>query len=214
MLIAGIDEAGRGPLAGPVVAATAIFEDGYFNSEIKDSKQLSPKKREKLYEIIKREAKAWAIVAVGHQRIGQLNIRGASLLAMKLSLERASRLVLPDLVLVDGNVPIETELPQRTVVSGDSLHVQISAASILAKVWRDHLMLTMDRKYPGYGFAKHAGYGTKDHMAAIRHKGPCPVHRLSFRGVREYADGQVYMEVSSDPVREPNAPISGQQSFR
>jgi ribonuclease HII len=182
MRIAGVDEVGRGPLAGPVVAAAAVFKTGYSNPEIKDSKQLSAKKRDYLYEVIRREALDWAIVAVGHRRIAALNIREASRLAMSLALKR----VQADYVLVDGNMPIDTDLPQRTVVKGDALHVEISAASILAKVWRDRLMCVLDRRFPGYGFARHAGYPTLQHRLAISRLGPSLVHRLEFSGVKEY----------------------------
>ncbi len=183
-MIAGVDEVGRGPLAGPVVAAAVVFPDGYSNPEIKDSKQLSTKKREQLVSVIHRDALDWAIVAVGHHRIEALNIREATRLAMSLALKRVSC----EAVLVDGNMPITTSLRQKTVVGGDTLHVQISAASILAKVWRDGLMKELDRKYPGYEFSIHAGYGTEKHRAAIITRGPCPIHRRSFRGVREFLD--------------------------
>ena len=187
MLIAGVDEVGRGPLAGPVVAAVAVFEEGYINPEIGDSKKLSPKKRENLIEIIKHDAVSWAIVAVGHNRITKLNIREASRLAMALALKR----VKADRVLVDGNVPIETNLPQETIVGGDNLRVEIGAASILAKVWRDNLMVVLDNKYPGYGLGKHAGYPTKTHREAIITLGPCKIHRQAFRGVKEYLKGGI-----------------------
>ncbi len=177
-----MDEVGRGPLAGPVVAAVCVFEQGYKNPEIKDSKQLSRKKRESLIERIKCDALEWAIVAVGPRRIEILNIREASRLAMSLALKR----VVADLVLVDGNVPIVTDLPQQTIVGGDRLQVEISAASILAKVWRDNLMLKLDLRYPGYGLGAHAGYPTVTHRDAIALLGPSKIHRRTFRGVSEY----------------------------
>lgn len=180
--IAGVDEAGRGPLAGPVVAAAVVFPFGYENKFIQDSKKLSAKKRELLFEEIQRDALDWAIVSVGHHRIEQHNILGASLLAMSLALKR----ITADKVLVDGNKKIPTLTPQETIIGGDALYVQISAASILAKVWRDRLMQTLDQIYPGYGFAIHAGYPTKNHRQAIASHGPSPVHRRSFRGVCEY----------------------------
>lgn len=182
MRIAGVDEVGRGPLAGPVVAAVVVFPEGYANPEIKDSKQLSPKKRESLVGRIKDDALQWAIVSVGHHRISALNIREATRIAMSLAVRRIDA----DLVLVDGNVPIECRIPQRTVVGGDALHVAISAASIIAKVWRDSLMVTLDHRYPGYNFSQHAGYGTESHREAIKTLGPCPIHRRTFGGVREY----------------------------
>lgn len=182
MRIAGVDEVGRGPLAGPVVAAAVVFETGYVNPKIKDSKQLSPTARENLVGEIKAAALGWSIVSVGHHRIERINIREASRLAMSLAVARIDA----DLVLIDGNVPIYTELPQRTVVQGDQKHVEISAASILAKVFRDDLMRALDAKYPGYGMSTHAGYGTAAHRAAIAALGPAPIHRRSFRGVKEY----------------------------
>jgi ribonuclease HII len=182
MRIAGVDEVGRGPLAGPVVAAAVVFPAGYSNPRIKDSKQLSASVRENLVKEIHAAALSWAIVSVGHARIERINIREASRLAMRLAVERVEA----DLVLVDGNVPIDIALPQRTVVQGDQKHVEISAASILAKVFRDDLMCRLDQKYPGYGFANHAGYGTVAHRTAIAQIGPSPVHRRSFRGVKEY----------------------------
>lgn len=179
MLICGVDEAGRGPLAGPVVAAAAVFEDGFQNSAIKDSKLMSAKQRAALFEYIQKTARAWSIVAVGPRRIEELNILQATRLAMKLAVERVEA----DLVLVDGNQPISCRFSQRTVVGGDRLHVQISAASILAKVWRDRLMGVLGERYPGYGFEKHAGYPTPSHKKAIIELGPCRVHRKTFAGV-------------------------------
>lgn len=180
--IAGVDEAGRGPLAGPVVAAAVVFPPNYENSRIQDSKKLNAEKRELLFTEIQSAALDWAIVSVGHHRIYAHNILRASLLAMSLALRR----IQADRVLVDGNQKIPTTIPQQTVVGGDAIHVQISAASILAKVWRDRLMENIDRRYPGYGFAQHAGYGTASHRNALQTLGPCPVHRRSFRGVVEF----------------------------
>jgi ribonuclease HII len=182
-LIAGVDEAGRGPLAGPVVAAAVVFPDEYVNPEITDSKQLSEQERERLYPLIQREAVQWAIAAVGPRRIERLNIREASRVAMKLVVAKISA----ELVLVDGNTPIDISLPQKTVVAGDSLHVQISAASILAKVWRDRLMKQFAIRYPGYGFEQHMGYATAQHRKAIERLGPCLIHRCTFQGVKEHS---------------------------
>lgn len=179
MLICGVDEAGRGPLAGPVVAAAAVFDEGFENPQIKDSKAMSAKQRAALFEYIQRTARSWSIVAVGPRRIEELNILQATKLAMKLAVERVEA----DLVLIDGNQPISCRFPQRTVVGGDRLHVQISAASILAKVWRDRLMETLGERYPGYGFEKHSGYPTPSHKKAIWELGPCRVHRKTFAGV-------------------------------
>ncbi len=199
MRIAGVDEVGRGPLAGPVVAAVAVFAEGYVNPEIKDSKKLSAKKREELCKVIRRDALQWAIVAVGHKRIEAINIREASLLAMRLALERVDA----DCVLVDGNVPIKTDLPQQTIVHGDALRVEISAASILAKVWRDALMRTLDAKYPGYGLQGHAGYPTEAHRNAIAKLGPSPIHRRSFRGVKEFLSINASASADDDEALAP-----------
>ena len=180
--IAGVDEVGRGPLAGPVVAAAVVFPEGFSHPEINDSKKLTARKRESLVAVIKELALDWSIVAVGHHRIDQINIREASRLAMKLAVER----VQADEVLVDGNVPIDVRLPQTTIVGGDALRVEIGAASIIAKVWRDDLMVILGRKYPGYGLENHAGYPTETHRNAIIALGPSAVHRRTFRGVKEY----------------------------
>lgn len=179
MRICGVDEAGRGPLAGPVVAAAVVFDDSFSDPQIKDSKKLSTKQREELFDYIKERSLGWSIVAVGHRRIDRLNILQATRLAMRLAVERVSA----DLVLIDGNQRIVSPYPQRTVVGGDRLHVQISAASILAKVWRDRLMQVLAERYPGYGFDKHSGYPTEKHRAALLELGPSRVHRRTFAGV-------------------------------
>ena len=184
MRIAGVDEAGRGPLAGPVVAAAVVLPDKYKNPEITDSKKLSAKKREQLYVQICSCALDYSIVAVGHRRIDYLNILQATRLAMRLAVARVNC----DYVIIDGNTPIDIALPQEVIVGGDRLRLEISAASILAKVWRDRLMQLLDRRYPGYGLGKHAGYPTVSHRAAITALGPTRIHRLSFAGVREHAD--------------------------
>jgi ribonuclease HII len=179
MRICGVDEAGRGPLAGPVVAAAVVYNEGFTDPRIKDSKALSAKQRELLFEYIKETALSWSIVAVGPRRIDQINILQATKLAMRLAVERISA----DLVLVDGNQPILTSINQRTVIGGDRLHVEISAASILAKVWRDRLMNKLAARYPGYGLEKHAGYPTAAHRAALVALGPSRIHRKTFAGV-------------------------------
>lgn len=180
--IAGVDEAGRGPLAGPVVAAAVILPKDYSDPAITDSKKLSAKKREYLYEQIIRDAEAYAIVAVGARRIDQHNILRASLLAMKFAAQR----VRPDFVYVDGNFKMPWDIPQEAVIGGDAKIIQISAASILAKVYRDRLMKMLALKYPGYGLERHAGYPTKLHLDAIKTLGPSRIHRREFRGVKEY----------------------------
>lgn len=191
-LILGVDEVGRGPLAGPVVAAAVALPADFKDVRIKDSKQLSAKMREYLLEVIKSAAMDYAVVAVGHQRIRQINIREASKLAMRLAIERVLRRTQVQRVLVDGNMRITlsssfSAIEQQTIVRGDSLIVQISAASIVAKVHRDRLMAILDRRYPGYGLAGHAGYPTKAHRQAIVSLGPSAVHRIEFRGVKEWA---------------------------
>ncbi len=183
---AGVDEVGRGPLAGPVVAACVVLPGNFIHDDFRDSKQLSPQRREQTVALIKKYAIAYSIVAVGHHRIEKLNIREASRLAMALAVQRAARRSPIDIVLVDGNVPIETDLPQRTIVGGDRSEVSISAASILAKVYRDRLMKELDLIYPGYEFSRHAGYPTEFHREKIAELGPCPIHRVAFKGVKEY----------------------------
>lgn len=180
--IAGVDEVGRGPLAGPVVAAAVVLPPGYDHPEITDSKKLSASKREKLVAVIERDALDIAIVAVGHRRIDHLNIREATRLAMRLSLARVSA----EYALIDGNMTIDSPVPHEAIIKGDSLFIQIAAASIIAKVYRDKLMSVLDARYPGFGFTGHAGYPTEKHREAIARLGPSPVHRRSFRGVKEH----------------------------
>ena len=181
-LVAGIDEVGRGPLAGPVVAAVCVFQSGFTHKKINDSKKLSAKMRDNLYEEIISLACGWAIVAVGPEMIDRINIRNATKLAMSLALKR----VTADRALIDGNMLIDTDLPQTTVIGGDGLCVEIGAASIIAKVWRDRLMAHYDQIYPGYGLAGHAGYPTPAHKAAVATLGPSPIHRRTFAGVKEH----------------------------
>lgn len=180
--VCGVDEAGRGPLAGPVVAAAVVFPDGYKNERFVDSKKLSATERVNRVEEIKNTSLGWAWVAVGHHRIDRLNILQATRLAMKLSVER----VVADEALIDGNTSIDIAIPQQTIVKGDALHTCISAASIIAKVSRDNLMAVLAEKYPGFGLEKHAGYPTKAHKEAIQRLGPSRIHRKSFRGVKEH----------------------------
>ncbi len=179
MIIAGIDEVGRGPLAGPVVAACVAFQEGFHHPDIKDSKKLTAPQREMLVPLIKQSCRAWSIIAVGHQRIGAINIRNATKLAMSL----AAKKVRADLYRIDGNMRIDIEDPQETIVGGDDSCVEISAASILAKVWRDSLMKVLCLKYPGYGFAGHVGYSTPAHLRALEALGPSRVHRRGFAPV-------------------------------
>ena len=178
-LIAGIDEAGRGPLAGPVVCACVIMplEENLMLEEINDSKKLTEKKREKLFVQIIERAVAYSIVEVDEKTIDEINILNATKLGMKKALEGLN--IKPDVVLVDA-VKINTEIPQENIIKGDALSYNIAAASILAKVHRDRLMVSLDEKYPQYGFAKHKGYGTKVHIEALKTYGKCAIHRDSF----------------------------------
>jgi ribonuclease HII len=173
---AGIDEAGRGPLAGPVVAAAVILPLDFHHAELNDSKKLSASKREELALIIKQHAIQYSIIAIGHRRVDILNIRQATRLAMSLALSKISA----DAAIIDGNMTINTLLPQFTIIKGDSKYLEIAAASILAKVYRDHLMKKLGRKYQGYGLERHAGYPTKSHRAAIASLGPSRIHRQTF----------------------------------
>jgi ribonuclease HII len=184
--IAGVDEAGRGPLAGPVVAAAVIFPEGYSHREINDSKQLSAKKRERLYDTIKADALAVGLGVVEAQLIDEVNILQASLLAMK---EAVSDLELtPDYLLIDGNRGLAVDLPQESVVRGDGLSVTIAAASIVAKVSRDRIMEIYHRQFPQYNFQKNKGYGTKEHIRAIRRFGLCKIHRKTFHLRKDLPD--------------------------
>lgn len=183
-LIAGVDEAGRGPLAGSVYAAAVIFDEGVYIEGVNDSKKLTPKKRDALYDEIISKARAYSIFAVDEKKIDEVNILNATYLAFQGAIANLKEK--PDFVLIDGNRAQGIEIPFETVVKGDSLSFSIAAASILAKVARDRYIEEADKLYPQYGFAAHKGYGTKAHLDAIREYGPCPIHRLTFKGVREY----------------------------
>ncbi len=180
--VVGLDEAGRGCLAGPVVAAAVILRDKSPIKGVTDSKLLSPLRRQQLAELIKSEALAWSVAQVEASQIDKINILQASLQAMAMAVETLS--TRPAVLLVDGNQSIPHPLPQKTVIKGDLRSASIAAASILAKVHRDRLMEEYDSRFPGYGFKSHKGYGTKAHLEAIRSLGPCPIHRLSFKGVK------------------------------
>ncbi len=184
--VAGIDEAGRGPLAGPVVAAAVILPDEFDLAGLNDSKKLSEKKREELFPLIRQQAKAYGIGLASAQEIDHLNILQATLLAMQRALKKLSGDV--DYLLIDGITPLPVDLPQKTLKKGDSRSLSIAAASVLAKVARDRLMLRLDHQYPGYGFARHKGYGTQVHRQAIADLGPVLPHRLSFAGVKEFVE--------------------------
>jgi ribonuclease HII len=177
-VICGTDEAGRGPLCGPVAAAAVILPRGFIIPGLNDSKKLSEKKREELFGIITENAVSYAIELVDNTVIDEINILAAAQLAMRRSIEKLTPF--PDLALVDGNIARNFPCRAVTVVKGDAISPSIAAASILAKVTRDRLCIEHDAMYPEYGIAKHKGYPTADHMEAVRKYGPSPIHRLSF----------------------------------
>ena len=177
-LVCGCDEAGRGPLCGPVVAAAVILRDGDVIEGLDDSKKLTEKKREALFEVIKERAVAYAIAEASPDEIDDINILNASMLAMRRAVEALSPAA--EFALIDGNCSRGFNIPTETVVGGDRKSFSIAAASVLAKVTRDRQCKELDEKYPGYGIAKHKGYPTKDHMDAVRRLGPSPIHRRSF----------------------------------
>ena len=177
--ICGVDEAGRGPLAGPVCAAAVILPEGAVIEGLDDSKKLTEKKRERLYDIIKQTAVAYSVAYGTLEEIETVNILEATYLAMNRAIEGLT--IKPDFALIDGNrVPRGIKIPCETIVKGDSKSMSVAAASVLAKVTRDRLMLEYDKKYPEYNFKKHKGYGTKEHTELIKQYGPCEIHRLSF----------------------------------
>ena len=176
--ICGVDEVGRGPLAGPVVCAAVIMPLDSILEGVDDSKKLTAKKREALSELILKKAIAYRICAVEPQIIDEINILQATRLCMKNAVEGLE--VSPDFVMTDGNMTLDIDIPQKSIVKGDALSYSIGAASIIAKVYRDRLMEEYDKVYPGYGFAGNAGYGTAAHIAAIKANGLTPIHRRSF----------------------------------
>ena len=182
--IAGVDEAGRGPLAGPVVAAAVFFPTISQIPGIKDSKKLSPHKRENLFGLIYAEAKAVGLGKVDQDEIDRINIGQASLKAMQLAVLSLKHRV--DCLLIDGIYPLPMSIHQKVIKKGDNQSISIAAASIIAKVVRDKIMIDYHQKYPHYNFAKHKGYGTREHREAIKKFGPCQIHRKTFKGVREY----------------------------
>ncbi len=177
-LICGVDEAGRGPLAGPVAAGAVILPKDCTILYLNDSKKLSEKRREELFLEIREKAVSYSVGIVGPERIDEINILQATYEAMRQAVSGLG--VVPDLLLNDAVTIPELAIPQVPIIKGDAKSVSIAAASILAKVTRDHLMEEYDRQFPQYGFAKHKGYGTAAHVAAIREFGPCPIHRRSF----------------------------------
>lgn len=182
-IIAGVDEAGRGPWAGPVVAAAVILQSDTFIEGLNDSKKLSAAKREKLFIEISQKALSFSVETISHDIIDDINILEATFLAMKGAIGKLS--IAPQLVLVDGcwKIPAVT-IRQEPIIGGDGKSAAVAAASIMAKVTRDRIMAELSLEYPQYNFQKHKGYGTKEHMAALSHYGPCPVHRKSFAPVR------------------------------
>jgi ribonuclease HII len=186
-IIAGVDEAGRGPLAGPVVSAAVILPERVCLEHLDDSKRLSPARREQLFEAIYEQAISVGIGLVDPPEIDRINILQAALLSMAIAITNLRPT--PEYLLVDGTFPVKSTLPQKPVKHGDRRSSSIAAASIVAKVTRDRLMRLYDDEFPGFGFAKHKGYGTKAHRAAIRTLGYCPIHRKTFRGVKEYVEG-------------------------
>lgn len=201
--IAGVDEAGRGPLAGPVVAAAVILPPGLLLPDVNDSKQLTAAAREELYEVISKEAISVGVGVGDHDLVDRINILQATLSAMRdavMSLKPS-----PDFLLIDGISSVPMNIPQRTVKKGDSLSLSIAAASIIAKVTRDRMMTEYDARYPGYGFAAHKGYAAASHLAAIAELGPSPIHRKSFSGVKEHLPGA--------QAREPEGGLPGLLPF-
>ncbi|MBE6932382.1 MAG: ribonuclease HII [Ruminococcaceae bacterium] len=178
VLICGVDEAGRGPLAGPVYAAAVILPRGLVIEGLNDSKKLTEKRREALFDEIKEKAIAYGIGCADEKEVDEINILQATFLAMRRAIAQLS--TQPDLALIDGNRDSDFGVPSRTVIKGDSLSANIAAASVLAKVTRDRVMKEYDEQYPLYGFAVHKGYGTKRHYEALREHGPCPIHRMTF----------------------------------
>ncbi len=183
--VAGVDEVGRGPLAGPVIAAAVILPVGLVIDGVTDSKKVPESARPELAERIRRQAAAVGLGAAGPGEIDRINILNASLLAMRRAVESLS--IRPDFLLIDGNKTIrELSVHQRAVVGGDSRSISVAAASIVAKVERDRMMAVLDRVFPGYGFARHKGYAAKEHYRALERLGPCPAHRRTFKGVAEF----------------------------
>ncbi|MGA1868689.1 MAG: ribonuclease HII [bacterium] len=195
--IAGVDEAGRGPLAGPVVASSVILPLSGEIEGIADSKSLTMQQRECLYNKITKEARAYGIGMTNAAQIDKINILQATFSAMKAAIKHLP--MRPDFVLVDGKAPIpDLEIEQLAEIKGDKHCYCIAAASILAKVTRDRIMLKMHEKFPCYNFAKHKGYGTAEHLDALKRYGPCPIHRKSFKGVRELCQKQELLSANGE----------------
>ncbi|MCY3826629.1 MAG: ribonuclease HII [Candidatus Dadabacteria bacterium] len=180
-IIAGVDEAGRGCLAGPVVAGAVILDENRPIHGLRDSKALSEKRRNELFEQIREKALAYSVGMTAAEEIDRINILRAALLAMEKAVLSLGRK--PDFLLIDGNSKTSLPIRQKAIIKGDSKCASIAAASIVAKVTRDRMMTEIEREYPGYGFSRHKGYPTKEHLGALRNLGPCPIHRKSFKGV-------------------------------
>lgn len=185
VIIAGVDEVGRGPLAGPVVSAAVILGHSFSVAGITDSKQLSPRKRDDLYPQIYQQAQDISLGMVDNNIIDRINILQAARLSMLYAVEKLQNQ--PDYLLIDGIHKIESTIPQETIKKGDQRSISIAAASIIAKVTRDRMMINYASTYPEYGFDQHKGYGTKKHLDAIKKYGVCPIHRRTFKGCLEYA---------------------------
>lgn len=190
LLLAGVDEAGRGCWAGPVVAGAVVLPDGWCPDGLDDSKRLTPPKREVLFEEIRAKSLCWGACAVSSLEIDRTDILSATLVAMVRAVDRLEPV--PQRVLVDGNRAPQLDLPVETLVGGDGLSACVAAASVVAKVLRDRIMVAWDRHYPGYGFARHKGYGAAAHRAALEDLGPCPQHRLSFRPLANREQGRLF----------------------
>lgn len=190
--IAGLDEAGRGPLAGPVVAGAVILPDTFAIAGLNDSKQVNPSLRRELAAEIKRQAISWAVAFIYPPYLDEINIYQATIQAMKLAVRNLYPQ--PDYLLIDALELPDIHIKQQSIIKGDTLSVSIAAASILAKVERDDAMEAFDRLYPGYGFARHKGYATKEHIQLLMEKGPCPIHRESFEPVKSLLKGGTYGE--------------------
>jgi ribonuclease HII len=190
--IAGLDEAGRGPLAGPVVAGAVILPDTFGLAGINDSKQVAPALRRKLAEEIKKQAISWAVAAVYPPYLDTINIYQATVQAMNMAINSLNPR--PDYLLIDAVKLPDIHIKQQSIIKGDTLSASIAAASILAKVERDNTMEAFDSLYPGYGFARHKGYATREHVQLLMQKGPCPIHRVSFEPVRSLIKGGTYGE--------------------
>lgn len=198
-LTAGVDEAGRGPLAGPVVSAAVILPENYPDYGINDSKKLTPLKRQRLFTLIMESALAVSVGIASSEEIDAINILQASLKSMKRAVEALSPV--PDYLLIDGKFTIPTSIPQKAIIKGDSKSISIAAASIIAKVTRDDMMLDLHKKYPKYGFDRHKGYPTQVHKQAILDHGPCPAHRRTFRGVKDIPSESRYVDTISLPEK-------------